>query len=229
MRVLLAALGVLASACGGGDDAPGDTAAASTGGVESDTEAPDPTGGPGESTGAESTSTGAATSTGDATSTGTEDTTGANAGCYAPVSWCFDNPFEPFECGGASVCDALEVEDPSLNEFDEEPFGFVNPEAATCILEGLRDATAGTYRIEVEPGQQYSRWTDIEVLGDGSVVVHGSIQSDKCIDESGTWAPLRDPQIFQDCLDSADEAMMLECMQSPGDTANCIEGPTACP
>ena len=238
MRLLNLTLGLTclaATACGDDDDTPGDTDATPTEGAQSETETPDPTGGVDESTG-EPASTGARgrtggeeATTGDEASTGSEDTTGANADCYAPESSCLDKPFERFECGGASVCEALEVNDPSLNEFDEEPFGFVNPEAATCILEGLRDATAGTYRIEVEPGQQYSRWTDIEVLADGSVVVHASVQDDKCIDETGTWAPLQAGQVFQDCIDSADEATMLDCMRAPGDAASCIEGPTVCP
>lgn len=101
----------------------------------------------------------------------------------------------------------------------------------TTRLRGLTlcDGTVGAYRIDTEPGQQYSRWVDIEVLSDGSVVVHRSVQDDKCIDESGSWAPLRDAQYFTDCLGAADDEAILACMTAPGDAAACIEGPTVCP
>jgi hypothetical protein len=216
------------AACGDdGADPTGDTESAGSGPTDPTVGAESSTGdAPGTTTGDDpDTTTGGEPSTGEAT----EDSTGASADCYAPVSECSRGAFDPFECGGTPVCDTLEVNDPSLNEFDEEPFGFVNPEAATCILEGLRDRTAGTYRIEVEPGQQYSRQFDLEVLSDGSVITHRGILDDKCFDEYGAWEPLLEAAAFQACLDSADETMMLQCMTAPGDATMCIESPTVCP
>jgi hypothetical protein len=233
MTLLVRPLGLTAcaalslSACAGDDAASSETTEGmvqTTGGEDPTTGGEDPTTGENPTTGQDPTTGGE-----DPTTGGEDPTTGGQTACYAPASNCFDNRFEPFECGGAPVCDALEVNDPSLNEFDPGDLTFVNPEAATCILEGLRDGTVGTYRINVEPGQQNSRWIEFEVLSDASVITHSAFQQDKCIDEFGSWAPLRDTAYFETCLLAADDGAMYGCLVTPGDEDNCIEADPVCP
>jgi len=217
------------------DDDEMTTAAATTGGQAMETgETPAETGeAPSEETGEPGTETGdPPAETGDpSTDTGEpgEDTgtdTGSNAECHDVAVLCFEEEFIPLECGSPEACDVLEVNDPSLNEFDEGPFGFENPEAATCILEGLRDGAVGLYRVAVEPGQQYSRYHWLEVLADGSVIIQASVQDDKCIDEYETWEVLRDAADFEACLLGTVEEQ-LDCIRAPGN-ATCIES-DACP
>jgi len=216
-----------------GDDMT--TAAGTTGAQATDTgEEPTDTGEEPTDTGEEpGTDTGEpGTDTGDpSTDTGepNEDTgtdTGSTGDCHDVSVQCFETEFTPLECGSPESCDELEVNDPSLNEFDEQPFGFANPEAATCILESRRDGVVGTYRVAVEPGQQYSRDHRLEVLADGSVIIRASVQDDKCIDEYETWEVLRDAADFEACLLGTEEEQ-LDCIRDPGN-ATCIES-DVCP
>jgi hypothetical protein len=207
------------SGCGSG----GTGSADETGGPAATTEQ-DTSVGADESTGMNAT--GGESSSESEGSSGTEGSTGEVVGCYEPYS-DGETPFERFTCGGAAVCDVLVAErdrnDPS------DALVFVNPEAATCILEGLRDATPGTYRADVSPDPQSNSTTDIEVLTDGTAIVHRRASVDKGSEETGRWAPLLEPQTFQDCLDSGDLQTILDCIENPLDDASCIEGPTVCP
>lgn len=144
------------------------------------------------------------------TETGTE--TDSNEACLDVSYECFFDEYEPLECGGMPMCDVLEINDPDLNEFDEEPFGFVNPEAATCILESLGAGIVGEYRIEVEPGQQYSRSFRFETLSDGSVIFRSAYQEDKGCDGRDMRGELLDADFFAGCQALEDDLMILECM-----------------
>lgn len=221
----------LGAGCPASDDDDMTTAAGTTGTQATDTgeETGEPgtdTGEPGTDTGEPGTETGEpGTETGEpGTDTGTD--TGSTGDCHDVSVQCFETEFTPLACGSPETCDELEVNDPSLNEFGEEPFGFANPEAATCILESLRDGVVGTYRVAVEPGQQYSRDHRLEVLADGSVIIHASVQDDKCIDEYETWEVLRDAADFEACLLGTEEEQ-LDCIRDPGN-ATCIES-DVCP
>ena len=216
------ALGVGCPADDGEDMPPGTSGGEATSTGEPGTD----TGEPGTDTGEPGTDTGEpGTDTGEpGEDTGTE--TGQPSECHDVAVLCFEEEFTALECGSPVTCDVLEVNDPSLNEFDEEPFGFVNPEAATCILEGLRDGAVGTYRVTVEPGEQYSRDHRLEVLADGSVIIRASVQDDKCIDEFETWEVLRDAADFDACLLGTEEEQ-LDCIRAPGNDT-CIESDT-CP
>ena len=188
--------------------------------TDSDTE-PDPTD-PTEGTTAGETTGETGEETGD-----TENPVGG--WCDIADDECGSTEFDTFECGGAALCDTLVVRDPSLNEFDEGPITFDNADAATCILESLRDDAAATHTIEVEPGQQYwHRWT-IEALGDGTIVLSRLSQDDKCYTFVSTWALRRDDAHFEACLTAADDAAMYTCLIDPVDPAECVDAPAECP
>jgi hypothetical protein len=181
-----------------------------------------------ESASAEDTSAGS--STGADPSTDTESSTGPVAGgCLDESYECFKGSHEPLDCGGEPVCETLEVNDPFLNEFDEEPFGFVNPNAATCIFEGLAAGTVGAYRIRVEPGQQNSIDHRLEVLADGSVVVRREFQEDKSCSGSEHRRALQPAAYFEACQAEADDALVLECLLGAGDAEACTEDGATCP
>lgn len=158
---------------------------------------------------------------------GTE--TGGEDGCLDEVYECFGGAHEPLDCGGESVCEVLEVNDPTLNDIDREPFGFVNPEAATCILEGLAAGTVGVYEIEVEPGQQYSISHRLELLADGSLLLRSHSQEDKGCDGHERRLERRAADYFEACQQETDEALILECVLGAGDPALCVPQGNACP
>ena len=153
------------------------------------------------------------------------DTTG-QPGCLEHSSNCGDQQFEPFSCGSASPCDGLVVSDPVLNGGDGE-VSFVDPAAATCIMESLRDAVPGLYVINIEPGQQYSRSHRLEVFADATVVRYEGVFDDKCFDQWERWEVLRDAAHFEGCLALATPAEQLFCMVDAG-TGECIAA-DSCP
>lgn len=161
-------------------------------------------------------------------STGSSETTSGLEDCELLSSLCENNLPERFSCDGPSPCATLEVDDPELNEFGKGEFAFVNPEAATCIGESLRDAVLGTYSIRVAPGQQYSRDYDLEVLGNGMVVLRSLAQEDKCLDYQDRWEMLAPPEHFEGCLAQEDPRTMLDCLLDAG-TGTCMEGDPVCP
>lgn len=187
----------------------------------------------GSSTGTEGTGTetslGAEETSADE-STGITSATGdMEGGCLDSNFDCFEGFPTPLDCGGGPTCDVLQVNDPSLNEFDEEPFGFVNPDAATCILEGLAAGTVGSYRIDVEPGQQFSISYRLEVLTDGTVIIRSESQEDKtCFGHENRFE--RQPaSYFEACEVETDEAAILACVLEAGDPAACVDQGHECP
>lgn len=172
------------------------------------------------------------TETGGTESSGTESSgteTGPVGGCLDQNYNCFSGDYTPLDCGAELACDALEVNDPTLNEFDEEPFGFVNPEAATCILEALAAGEVGVYRINVEPGQQYSSVNRLEVLSDGSVVQRSEFHDDKVCNASDRRSMLQPSAYFEGCQAEVDESLVLDCLLAAGDPAQCVDDGAICP
>lgn len=188
--------------------------------------------GTGSSTGTEGTETSlGAEETGPVSeSTGPMGETGdMEGGCLDSNFDCFEGFPTPLDCGGSPVCDALQVNDPTLNDFDEEPFGFLNPEAATCILEGLAAGTVGTYRIDVEPGQQYSISHRFEVLADGTVIIRSESQEDKTCFGHENRFELEPASYFEGCAAAGDEALTLACLLGAGDAVPCVDQGHLCP
>jgi len=162
-------------------------------------------------------------------STGSPGETGdMEGGCLDSNFDCFEGFPTPLDCGGSPVCEVLEVNDPTLNDIDgQSPFGFLNPDAATCILEGLAAGTVGTYRIDVEPGQQFSISYRLELLTDGTVIIRSESQEDKtCFGHENRFE--RQPAgYFEACEVETDEAQLFECMLGVG-TA-CVDQGHVCP
>lgn len=231
-KPLLVSLALL-TACDAPSSNVGDVPTTTEGSTEGDTEGQTDTGG---ATGTVDTGTGAATSVGaEETSAATEtagssgDTGDMEGGCLDTSYDCFDGLHEPLECGGSLVCDALEVNDPSLNDFDPDPFAFVNPDAATCILEGLAAGTVGTYAIAVEPGQQNSIAHHLEVLTDGTLIIRSHEQQDKtCSGHENRFEP-QPASYFEACAAETDEALVLECLLGAGDSVPCVDQGFECP
>jgi len=228
-KTLLASLALLL-ACDPPSTNVGEVPTTTEASTEGDTDGPDA----GSSTGSEGT--GAATSVGaEETSVtpestgGTEETGDMEGGCLDSNFDCFEGFPAPLDCGSEPACEVLEVNDPSLNEFDPDPFGFVNPEAATCILEGLAAGTVGAYAIAVEPGQQNSITHRLEVLSDGTVIVRREEQEDKvCFGHENRFE--RQPaSYFEICQQQTDEAQILECILAAGNAAVCVDQGHVCP
>lgn len=229
----LASLALLVVACDPPStnvgEVPTTTEAATDGDAETDASSltSDSTGaggsGTGGSIGAEETSA-APESTG-----GTEETGDQEGSCLDDGYDCFDGVHEPFECGAELACDVLEVNDPSLNEFDPDPFGFVNPDAAACILEGLAAGSVGAYEIEVEPGQQNSISHRLEVLADGSVLFRRDVQQDKTCDGHEARLERQPASYFESCMMETDEALILACVLGAGDAEQCVPDGLVCP
>lgn len=182
------------------------------------------TGEPGATSSEPGETTAEVESTGDTVNTGDME-----GGCLDTNYDCFDGIYEPLDCGGSPVCDVLEVNDPSLNEFDPEPFAFVNPDAATCILENLAAGTVGAYEIAVEPGQQNSIAHRLEVLTDGTLVIRSQEQQDKtCSGHENRFEP-QPSAYFEACASETDEAAVLECLLGAGDSVACVDQGHECP
>lgn len=219
---------VLLGACDPPSTNVGEVPTTTEAGTDGDTDAADT----GSSTGTEGTgaqtSIGAEETSAAPESTGVTSTTGdMEGGCLDSNFDCFEGFPTPLDCGGSPVCEALEVNDPTLNEFDEEPFGFLNPDAATCILEGLAAGTVGTYTIAVEPGQQNSITYRLEVLTDGTVIIRRAEQEDKtCAGHENRFE--REPaSYFEACAEETDEALILECLLGAG--TSCVDQGHECP
>lgn len=174
-------------------------------------------------------STAAEESTAAEAGTTAESSTGEPGGCLDESYECFVDRHTPLDCGGELLCDALEVNDPALNEFDMDPFGFVNPAAATCMLEALAAGTPGVHEIEVEPGQQNSISHRLEVLSDGSVIVRSHAQEDKTCNGVERRLVLQPASYFEACLTETDEALVYECLRGAGDAEACMEDGAVCP
>ena len=161
---------------------------------------------------------------------GTSSSTGDEPGggdeeCHEVQTDCGES-FEPLTCDEPEVCDTLLVDDPDLSEESEE-FGFRNPEAATCILEALRDGMPATHVVHVQPGGQYSvRW-QIEVVPQRRAIVRGFHSDDDCPWNSERFAELQDASVFSTCLE-ADEASMYACLNEPLNWAQCLPASLAC-
>ncbi|MCA9649991.1 MAG: hypothetical protein H6712_05180 [Myxococcales bacterium] len=200
-------------------------------GCPSDPEPGSSESGQGSST-SEAATEGADTSTGGGEGSGSggaaDTSTGGVPGCHELTSSCSER-HSTFGCGLASPCASLEVEDPSLNDFGMGPITFVNADAATCIAQSLRDGEPGLHRILVEPGQQYSRRHELELLSDGSIITRSEVFDDKCIDYLERWEQLRPPAHFEGCLAEATDEAVLACLLDAGDDAQCIEAAAVCP
>jgi hypothetical protein len=219
---------VLSTACDPPSNNVGDVPTTTEGSTEGDTDHDTDTG---AATGSVDTGTGTATSVGAETETaGSSESTGDMEGSCLDTSYdCFDGLHEPLECGGSLVCDVLEVNDPSLNDFDPDPFAFVNPDAATCILEGLAAGTVGTYAIAVEPGQQYSVAHRLEVLTDGTLIIRRQEQEDKTCSGHENRFEAQPASYFEACAAETDEALVLECLLGAGDSVPCVDPGFECP
>lgn len=195
-----------------------------TGDASTDASPDTGTGDPGATSIEPSETTAMAESTGNVAETGDME-----GGCLDTNYDCFDGLHEPLDCGGSPACDVLEVNDPSLNEFDPEPFAFVNPEAATCILDGLAAGAVGAYEIAVEPGQQNSIDYRLEVLTDGTLVIRSQEQQDKTCSGHENRFVLQPASYFEACAAEAEEALVLQCLVGAGDSAPCVDQGFECP
>lgn len=188
------------------------------------TEASASTGEPGATSMEPGETTAGAESTGN-----TVDTGDMEGSCLDDGYDCFGGLHEPLDCGGAQLCDVLEVNDPSLNQFDPEPFTFANPDAAACILDGLAAGTVGAYRIDVEPGQQNSISHRLEVLTDGSLLIRSHAQEDKTCNGHERRLERQPASYFEACADETDDALELACLLGAGDPEACVEQGQECP
>lgn len=157
-----------------------------------------------------------------------DESTGEPAGpCLDESQTCFD--YQPLDCGAAPACDVLEIEDSSLLDPPIRQLAFINPEAATCILQGLTAGVVGEYEILREPGGQFSRYHRLEVLADGSVLVRTEAYEDINCDIIDQRLMLRPPEFFEACLNETDEQLILDCLLTAGDPEQCVADGAICP
>lgn len=166
---------------------------------------------------------------------GSSDTGGTESGntdggsvlppCNRHESACASDDVPSFDCDSPPVCDSLVVRVP-----DDEvggPVTFDNPEAATCILDALRNDVAATHRLSVRG--EYTDSIRLEALGDGTVIWRSTSWEDECYDQIETWAQRRDDAFFEACLAADDDAAQYECLRDAFDPEQCVDAPAVCP
>jgi len=216
---LLLALPLLGSAClleseNVGETPPSETESVATTGGETDGA---PTGGETgfvEETGVEET--------GVAEETGAAEETGEPFACVDMQYDCFADEYQPLDCGPEPVCDRLIIDQPFG---DTEATTFVNPDAATCILDGLAAGTAGLYRVSVEI--EFNRIDDyyFDVHADGAVIERIEGMDDKSCDGSDLRLALQAPDHFTGCQALGSDQLVMECLLDVGTPDECTFGP----
>ncbi len=167
---------------------------------------------------------GTATETGLPQETGFEESTGFGKPdfCLDMQYDCFGDEYLPVNCGSELACDMLMVDQPFGNA---EATNFVNPDAATCILDGLAAGTAGLYRVRVE--QEFNRMDDytFDVHADGSVIERIEGIDDKSCDGSDLRLALQAPDHFDGCQALGSDQLVLECLLDIGTPDACTLDP----
>jgi hypothetical protein len=129
-------------------------------------------------------------------------------------------PCPPHTCGwycpdSKPVCDQVRFVGKNMST-TQKPYMLLNPSAAKCALQALRDGTQGqiSWTVNDLPFPYRDHWVDIRP---GRMGLHRVAAGFDIASKQSRWAAqLKDSTVYEGCIDSTEPDAVYDCLEQSG-------------